>query len=526
MTPPAEEPDLSDPQAVFEIIKSPITLAQYLAPKIWGAKSTYRADPWILYLNERAVDAVSDWENQRFLKSNAPPQVGKSMYDEVFLAFWILGFWPETREILVGYSDGIAQRSGGMVRDLVKVYGMALFGIELDPDYTSKGDWKLQGHMGGMLSVGIGSMITGRSGDVIIVGDVIKNMEEAASKTEKDKIWTEFKGSIRPRLQPGGTMFLMATRFADDDPSGRLDAKMFEQGEAYDADPWETIVFPAIAEPAWDDATGDDPEWRDIIGRRKGEPLQTRFSKPADADPENWPQSYFYRMRRALDAYEFSALYQQQPTSLEGSMFDPENWGWYDPDEEQPSFLSQYRVWDLAATQDGGDYSCGIKVAKVSTANEFHIVDVQRFRKAAAEAMAHVQLIAQTDGMVTNIQIERERNGAGKALFEFYKMGLPLYNVEPAEPDGKKHERARPASILQQDGKVKLPRYKDGTTPPWVPGFIDETKKMMPDGRHGVHDDQTDTFAYAILAMVDQSAVIMIEPGMAYSGSRGLILID
>lgn len=510
-------------QEIFEITKSPVSLAQWLAPRVWGAKAEYRADPWILKLEEASMEAVSDWDHERFVKANAPPQSGKSMFDEVFLCMWILGLWPETRIILIGYSDGIAQRSGGMVRDYIKLYGPMLFGIDIDPDYGSKGDWKLAGHMGGMLSVGIGSMITGRSGDVIVIGDVIKNMEEANSKAAKEHIWTEYLGSVRPRLQPGGTMFLNATRFADDDPSGRIDALMAEPG--YDGDAWESYVFPAIAEPSWDDPDGDDPEWRDIIGRRKGEPLQTRYCKEPNAHP--WEQSYYYRMQPpTVDQYTFSSLYQQQPTAIEGSMFDPSNWGWYNCDEERPTYLAQWRAWDLSATEDGGDWSSGTLVAKVSAQNEFHVVDVQRFRKAAADAMAHVQMVAATDGMMTSVGIERERNGAGKALFDFYKLGLPLYSVQELEPDGKKHERARPASILQQQGKVKLPRHADGTTPPWVSGFIDELKKLMPDGRSGRHDDQIDTFAYAINKMVDLSATTMIEPGLVFSGSRGLMLVS
>jgi hypothetical protein len=508
-------------EEIFEITKSPVSLAQWLAPRVWGAKAEYRADPWILELERASMEAVSDWDHVRFVKANAPPQSGKSMFDEVFLCMWILGLWPETRIILVGYSDGIAQRSGGMVRDYIKLYGALLFGIEIDPDYGSKGDWKLNGHLGGMLSVGIGSMITGRSGDVIVIGDVIKNMEEANSKSAKDHIWDEFNGSIRPRLQPGGTMFLNATRFADDDPSGRLDAQMAEVG--YSGDAWESYVFPAIAEPAWDDPDGDDPEWCDILGRRKGEPLQTRYCTDPNSEP--WENSYYYQVRRSVDQYTFSALYQQQPTSLEGSMFDPDNWGWYNCDEERPAYLAQWRTWDLSATEDGGDWSSGCHVAKVSANNEFHVLDMQRFRKAAAEAMAHVQMIAATDGMTCSIGIERERNGAGKALFEFYRLGLTLYTVEPCEPDGKKHERARPASILQQQGKIKLPRHADGSWPVWVPGFIDELKKLMPDGRSGRHDDQIDTFAYAILKMVDQAATMMITPGLVFSGSRGLTLV-
>ena len=508
---------------LYDITSSPSKLGQYLAPKIWGARASYRADPWLLKLEEGCMDAVSDWDHERFVKSNAPSQIGKSMFDEVFLPFWALGLWPETRVILVGYSDGIAQRSGGMVRDLVKLYGMELFGIELDPDYQAKGDWKLNGHVGGMLSVGIGSMITGRSGELVLIGDIIKNMTEAASKTEKQRHWEELDGSIMPRLQPGGTVVLAATRFADDDLSGRLDAKAKEAD--YDGVVWESYVFPAIAEPDDNDPDGEDPEWRDIIGRRKGEPLTCRFSKPGDELPENWHGSHFYRVRRSRDPYTFACIYMQQPVTPEGSMFDPRNWNWYDPDQIPP-IIAQRRVWDLSATDGSGDWTVGLRLAKLSKENEFAVIDVQRDQKSSSAVKAHVEAIASTDGVAVPIMFERERNGAGKTVFDFYKSYLPLNQVEPAIPDGDKHTRARPAAILHQQRKLFLPKRADGTMPDWVPIFVDECKRMMWDGRSGRHDDQVDTLAHGINAMIDNYSTFMYEPDIKFSGTRGLVLIE
>jgi hypothetical protein len=311
-------------------VGSPLRVARTLGQELFGAEVDFRPDPW-LKLSERAVmEAVRDREHKRFLKINAPPQCGKSTFIEIATPLWVLGHWPDTRIILIAYSDDLAIRSGAKVRDLLIAYGPSLFGVTVDPNYDSRQEWKVAGHIGGMLSVGIGSRITGMPGDLVIIGDVIKGMEDAASQSIKDKHWTEFHGAIRPRLQPGGTMLLTATKFAEDDLSGRIDEQMAKPN--YRGDQWETYRFDAIAEPDYDDPNGDDPEWRDILGRRKGEPLRTRYSLPDEdhSDPSTWDGSEFYQTRRvaeaAGEAFTFSCIYQQRPTSPSGGMFPPDKW--------------------------------------------------------------------------------------------------------------------------------------------------------------------------------------------------------
>lgn len=848
---------------VAKIIATPSRLAQYLAPKIWGEGAVYRADPWVLKLEEGVLDALMDRENQRFVKSNAPSQIGKSMYDEVFVPFWALGYWPDTRIILIGYSDAIAQRSGGMVRDLVKLYGPELFNIEIDPDYQSKGDWKLGGRQGGMLSVGIGSQITGRSADLCvaegtmvatpdgevaveqlasidrpiilsyderhgtarqslvtaskrtvataaveirttggrtlcctpdhrvyvagcgyveaqvlqpgdrlralrslssspggrpgedalrllpggasaqpggvhlsdlreglldddgrcaqapeipagrrplllegmlrasatrqvsmwstcvveggedlfagvptsvqsvasdtdrqalrdvrqhddsglqpdeilfdglpesvavgtvhrngqselasrpeptglvlqgapvgpaagrptvrhlredqgsrrtpprrepeqqrdgqprhalpplshaapqvdddtvasvthldraervfydltvpgdnnffagglvvhncIIGDVIKNMEEAGSKATKDHHWEEWEGSIETRAQPGSTYLLAATRFADDDLSGRFEAQAREPDN--EVIEWESYIFPAIAEPRFDE-DGDDPEWRDIIGRRRGEPLQTRFSKPGDELEENWESSYFYKLRQRKSPFAWSAIYQQEPTSPTGGMFPTEAWAWYDPDNIPP-LMGVRRSWDLAASEGEGDWTVGTKIGKTFD-GDFLVLDVLRERRSGGAVKAWVEAVAAVDGVACPLIIERERSGAGKTVLEFYALALPMFQVRPGVPDGSKEDRARPASLLQQSMRLKLPRRADGTSPEWVAGYIDELRKMMGDGRKGRHDDQIDTTAYAVNDMLDESVTYMAHSSLKFSHDRGLMAV-
>jgi len=66
-------------------VGSPLRLAQTLAPHLYGPRSTYQADPWLRMCEGRIMDAISDRENQRFLKINAPPQSGKAAWSSCSL---------------------------------------------------------------------------------------------------------------------------------------------------------------------------------------------------------------------------------------------------------------------------------------------------------------------------------------------------------------------------------------------------------------------------------------------------------
>jgi len=512
-----DNPDLD----LLKQVGSPLRIAQTLTPHLFGVNATFHADPWLALAELAVMRAISNRDEQSFIKINAPPQCGKSTFVEVFTALWALSKWPDTRIILIAYSDDIAIRSGALVRDIIMRWGPELFGISIDPNYESKQEWRIQGHMGGMLSVGIGSRITGMPGDLILVGDVIKGMEEAASVTTKGKHWDEFHGAILPRQQPGGTMILAATRFAEDDLSGRIDAQM--KTPDYEGDHWESMVFKAIAEPDFDDPHGEDPDWTDLLGRVRGEPLKTRFSKPGEAEnPEMWHDSHFYRRKRAAEsagqAFLFSCVFQQEPTSPTGGMFPPDKWGWFNPDDK-PYMTSQRRSWDLAASQGGGDYTTGAFTTKDQDGN-FYVQEMVRVQQGAAEVKDTVELHARLDGVAVPIKIEASRNGDGKAIVVFYQLEMPNYTITAANADGSKEDRAKPYSTLQQAGKVRLPRYTDGTSPEWVAGFIDEHRKMMGDGRRGRHDDQIDVVAHAINDMLDAGPVELLNPDIYLARSE------
>ena len=480
-----------------EKIALPSAIGLWYGSKIWGSGNHYQVDPWLAMAEQAIVPAVTNKEFESFIMLNVPPQCGKTSYAGLLLPFWILGLFPDTRVIFITYSDDYSKGRGADVRNLMETYGPELFGLDVDPDFRSAGDWRIKGHRGGMLSVGIGSQITGRSGDIIIIDDVIKNAEEAASAAAKRKHLAEYDGTIRTRLQPGGTIIITATRWAEDDLSGALQER--QNAPEYDGDRYEVYSFPAIAEPEEE----DDLDWEDPLGRVEGEPLQCRFTKPGEPAARN----HFNRVRRSIDTFSFSCLYQQRPTARKGGLFPKHNWRWYDF-ADKPYMDEVMRVWDLAATENGGDWTVGAKVGKTRD-GEWYVLDVVRERRNANDVRELVRATAKSDGYLCKIRLEESRDGAGKSIVAFYKTDAQLagYDIDGVRAEGQKESRAVPYSTLQNGNHVWLPNDT-----PWTDAFVDEHRQMMGDGRRPRHDDQIDTVAYAVLEMVDSGPVILMDP--------------
>jgi predicted phage terminase large subunit-like protein len=501
------------PDELLRIVATPTRLGVHLAKDLWGWEAKYDVDPWLAMTEQKVLDAVLDREHQRFVRIHVPPQVGKTSFSGGFLPFWLLGMFPDTRIIFISYSDDYSRLRGGEVRNMIRAYGMELFGIEIDPDREAAGDWGIKGHRGGMLSVGIGSQISGRPGDIIIIDDIIKNMQEAASMATKALHVREYDGTIRGRLQPGGTIIMTSTRWADDDLAGTIGSRTRAPG--YRGDQWEVLSFPAIAEPSDEEISQsiDFELWEDELGRKHGEPLACRFTNP----DLPWEDTTFYSVRRSLDLFTFSCLFQQNPIASEAGMFPPGKWARYRM-EERPKMISEVRVWDPAATAGGGDYSVGVKIGK-GTDGRFYVLDVWRDQLDSDRVLESALTIAKADGFMCQIGVEQERAGSGKGTVRFWDVELVKhgFQVFPCPAMGSKEERAKPASTLQHGGRLLIPDDEDNIE--WVNVLIDQSRRMMGDGRRGRHDDIVDGMAHGVLKLLDAASVEFWDPGTAEIGS-------
>jgi hypothetical protein len=261
-----------------------------------AGRGTWSLTPHLKLLNNHLLDfttAVEAGQSPR-LRIAMPPRHGKSKITSETYPAWVSGRHPDWRCILTSYEADFAATWGRKARDLVEQYGDRYFGIHVRSDSKAADRWDLEGHDGGMSTAGVNGPITGKGAHVLIIDDPVKDAKDANSETFRRRSQDWYRSTAYTRLEPGGGVILIQTRWHEEDLSGYVAKLADETGER-----WTTLCLPALAEEG------------DPLGRRPGDPL--------------WPDRYglddLLRIRKTLGSYWWSALYQQRPQPAEGGTF-------------------------------------------------------------------------------------------------------------------------------------------------------------------------------------------------------------
>ncbi len=294
-----------------------------------------------------AAMVAADTGNQRRWVINTPPQEGKTDRICRDTGVWFLLRNPNRRIIIASYQQGLAERSTLAARRLIEAYGANpghpdednRLGLAMDPSRSAAGNWRLAGHTGGMVAVGIGSGTTGRPGDVIVVDDPLPDPEAADSAIQRQKVIDWWTGVVQTRLIATSIVIVVQTRWHEDDLSGWLIAN----NGGGDSRRYEVLSIPAQAET-------DDP-----LGRAPGEWLISA----RDRSPSDWLD--IQKEITKGGARWWFALYQQRPAPPSGDTFRLE---WFDRDRvwERPPGAPPVIVIDPADNTGSGD-EAGILVA-------------------------------------------------------------------------------------------------------------------------------------------------------------------
>lgn len=505
------------PEQVTQATITPAALGRFVAPSVMG--KPYKIYPWLLYLEQQILSMLLR-PGPEIIVVSVPPQSGKSTYCSMFVPAWFLGRNPGKQVLNISYSEEQASKWGERTRQLMKMWGPALFGVSVNRDIDAKSNWSLgSGGFGGMISTGIRGGITGNPGDLILLDDTLKGREDANSPTIKKKNVEEWHDSITTRFQDNTKVLVVATRWVEDDLSGIILEESKKPG--YQGFPVHELNIKAIAEPdpierkqlaALDVEAGrepDDPEsalaqWRDCLGRKEGETLRGQHSP-----------RFFHLTKASRPPARWNALYQGTPGADEDGMFPESKWRFWVYDDYDgrppevavlPELTKIVRVWDLAASEDDGDWTVGTKMAR-SADGRFFVLDVQRFRHAPGRVHELVMQTAQDDGFEVAIRIEQERSGAGITVVDDYKRELLGYDVQGMKAEGDKTSRANPWSRVQNATKAYLPVGAD-----WVDRYTGNHAQM--DGKGGLprYDDEIDTSAYAAVYLLGTGDSMIFDP--------------
>lgn len=241
----------------------------------------------------------------------APPRHTKSELASRRFPAWFLGRNPTKQIITATYAADFAVDFGADVRDIIRSQDCrnVFPGLALHPDRKAASRWRTT--EGGIyIAAGVGGPITGRGAHLALIDDPVKNREDADSARKREKVWRWYNSTLYTRLMPDAALLLMMTRWHEDDLAGRL----LKQGG------WEVLELPAIANEDTDREAALWPEWF---------PLEELLEK-----------------RSKLPAREWSALYQQRPTTDQGAYCRRE---WFEQRyDTPPNHLRIYMASDCA----------------------------------------------------------------------------------------------------------------------------------------------------------------------------------
>ena len=387
---------------------------------------------------------------------NMPPRHTKSEFASVYFPSYMMGLKPDMKIMQTTHTAELSQRFGRKVRNLMDTeeYKRVFDNVTLSADSKSAGRWETS--VGGeYFAAGVGGAITGRGADLLIIDDP-HSEQDALSPSALESAYEWYTSGPRQRLQPGGSIVVVMTRWSTLDLTEKLIRRM---GEAH-ADQWEVVELPAILD--------------------SGEPLW----------PEFWKLEELEAVKASLPIAKWNSQYMQNPTSEEGAIIKREWWRvWGKDHPPEPSYVLQ--SYDTAfSKKETADYSAittwGVFRPNSDAPESIFLLDAKRGRwdfpelKAIANEEYHYW---QPDAVL----IESQASGT-PLTHELRMAGIPVVNYRPTRG---KDKTTRVHSVA--------PVFESGLV--WAPDtiFAEEVIEECAAFPYGENDDFVDSRTQAVL---------------------------
>lgn len=403
------------------------------------------------------LEKVARGEIKRLI-INMPPRHSKSEFASYLMPAWFLGKNPRLKIIQATHNTELAVRFGRKVRDLIAdpQYKDIFPTTNLKEDNKSAGKW--QTDVGGeYFAAGVGAAVTGRGADLFVIDDP-HSEQDAMSESAFDNAYEWYTSGPRQRLQPGGSIIIVMTRWGKKDLTGRLIAA---QGSDMLADQWEVVEFPAIL-------PSDKPLW-----------------------PEFWSKDALLGIKASLPVQKWSAQWQQEPTNTESAIVKRDWWQLWEK-EEIPSCKYIIQSYDTAfSKKESSDFSAittwGIFQPDEGGIDNIVLLDAQRGRWNFPELKekAYEEHEYWEPDMVI---IEAKATGT-PLIDELRLRGIPALGFSPGK--GKdKITRMHMVAPLFEAGVVWAPENKK---------FAEELIEEVVSFPNGDYDDFCDSMTLALM---------------------------
>jgi len=395
-----------------------------------------------------------------------PPRNCKTTTVGVWTPFWALARNPELSILYVSYEKNFARKWGLRVRQLIELYG-AEYGLKLSTSQTAADNWKLESG-GGMECVGAGGGISGKDAKLLICDDLVKDDEAARSDLQRDNLWDWWESTVIQRIEPDTAVFVIGTRWHEDDIIGRLLAHS-KTGEGMD---FRLVSLPALA-------MENDP-----LGRSPGDPLW----------PDRFSKEWCEKRRERVSPYVWSAVYQQLPSPPGGNMVDPEWWRFYRPTELPTDFDQMIQTWDLGldAKTKKDSYHCGGVLGRLGAL--VYLLEIYREHSDINKVIEKILDWNQRYPKARTKLVERAISGPAVAQMLQHRVS----GMTPWPPKGQRKDSKEAClnAIIPdiRSGNVLLPLTFNGSRSRVIDEFIDELRQFP----RAPHDDQVDMVSQGV----------------------------
>jgi len=426
-----------------------------------------------------AFERVANGTNKRLI-INMPPRHTKSEFASYLLPAWFLGKYPHKKVIQTSHTAELAVGFGRKVRNLVNQaeYKDIFPNTALQIDSKAAGRWNTS-KGGDYFAIGVGGAVTGKGADLLIIDDPHSEQEATLAEIHPeiyDKTYEWYTSGPRQRLQPGGAIVVVMTRWSKRDLTGQvLKSSMQRDGEE-----WEVIEFPAIM-------PSGNALW-----------------------PEFWSLEELSNLRNELPHSKWMAQYQQEPTSEASAIVKREWWKEWEGERPPPcDFILM--SWDTAFEKHTrADYSActvwGIFYQAADHPDEYESEEeVDRVKQSLGVPQANIILLNAIRDRLEfpelkrlvleeykewepdSIIIEKKASGA-PLIYELRSMGVPVQEFTPTRGNDK-ISRLNAVSDIFASGRVWYPPTR------WAEEVIEEVASFPA----GEHDDYVDSTSMALM---------------------------
>ena len=386
---------------------------------------------------------------------NMPPRHTKSEFASNFLPAWMVGKFPNLKIIQTTHTTELAIRFGRKAKGLIDQPDyQKFFQTKLKQDSQAAGKWETE-QGGEYFAAGVGAAITGRGADLLIIDDP-HSEQDALNPESLEKAYEWYTSGPRQRLQPGGVIVVVMTRWSQND----LTEKLIEaQTTDIKSDKWDVIEFPAIM-------PSGKPVW-----------------------PQFWKLKELESVKASLSVAKWNAQWMQEPSSEEGAIIKREWWREW-KSETIPPLKHIIQSYDTAFTKkETSDYSAittwGVFKPDPDGPDHLILLDALKDRFEFPE-LRRKALEQYNYWKPETVVIESKASGL-PLTHELRQMGIPVVNYSPNRGNDK-YVRVNAVSPLFESGMIWAPRKR----------FAEEVIEECAAFPYGDHDDLVDSTTQAI----------------------------